>query len=99
MLARAARVIAYDRAMHIVITHNEPGAGLAWQRELSRRLPELQISIDPGCPDGAAGLPGTRSHPASAELASADFAVGWKPPADFFSRHSRLQAFFLAIQT
>jgi len=95
MLARATRVIAYDRAMHIVITHNEPGAGLAWQRELSRRLPELQISIDPGCPDGAASLPGTRSHPAaSAELASADIAVGWKPPADFFSRHSRLQAFF-----
>jgi glyoxylate/hydroxypyruvate reductase A len=94
MVARAARVIAYDRAMHIVIAHNEPGAALAWQRELLRRLPELQISIDPGCPDGAAGLSGARLDPASAELPPADIAVGWKPPADFFSRHPHLKAFF-----
>ncbi len=94
MVACAARVIAYDPAMHIVIAHNEPGAGLAWQRELSRRLPELTVSIDPGCPDGADSLSGARAHPASAGLPPADIAVGWKPPADFFSRHPRLQAFF-----
>ncbi len=94
MVARAARAIAYDPAMHIVIAHPEPGAGLAWQRELSRRLPELMISIDPGCPDGADSPSGERLDPANAELAPAKIAVGWKPPADFFSRHPRLQAFF-----
>lgn len=74
-------------AMNIVISHCEPGAGLAWQQALVRHLPQAHIGLDPATPDGAA-------HPDVRLAHAADLAVGWKPPADFFGRHPTLQAFF-----
>ncbi len=71
-------------AMHIVIAHCDAGAGVAWQSALARHLPQARITLDVGTPDGAGSAPG----------AAADYAVGWKPPADFFERHGSLQAFF-----
>jgi glyoxylate/hydroxypyruvate reductase A len=75
-------------AMNIVVAHNEPGSGRAWQQALAAHLPQAHISIDAGTPDGTALEP-SGSTPGAAQL-----AVGWKPPADFFARHPSLQAFF-----
>jgi len=75
--------------MRILVTHSEPGAGLAWRRELAERLPDARIAIDAATPDGA-------SEPAHAAGPGfeADWAVGWSPPADLFERQPRLRAFF-----
>jgi glyoxylate/hydroxypyruvate reductase A len=73
------------RVMRIVVAHGEPQAGLAWQQALSKRLPQAVVDLDPGTPDGAG-----RATPG----APADWAVGWGPPADFFSRQPSLRGFF-----
>jgi glyoxylate/hydroxypyruvate reductase A len=80
-------------AMRIVVAHSEPGAGLAWRRELATRLPGATVLVDAGSPDG-------RDPAHAAQVATeafvADWAVGWSPPADFFARHRALRGFFSA---
>ena len=73
--------------MRLIVAHSEPGAGRAWADALAARLPDVQIAIDRGTPDGAG--PG-----AAPDGFEADWAVGWNPPADFFARQPRLRAFF-----
>ncbi len=77
-------------AMRIVVAHSEPGAGLAWRRELAARLPGATVAVDPATPDG-----GDPAHGAPAGFV-ADWAVGWGPPADFFERQPALRGFFSA---
>lgn len=76
--------------MHIVITHSDPALAIAWRDALRERLPLAEVLVD-----GNGTLqdrPASRSAPG----ASAQFAVGWAPPAGFFSRHPELKAFFSA---
>ena len=81
------------RAMRIVVAHSEPGAGLAWRRELAARLPGTTVLVDAGSPDGRDPAHAAQVAP---EGFVADWAVGWSPPADFFARHAALRGFFSA---
>lgn len=74
--------------MRIVVAHSEPGAGLAWRRELAGRLPGARVLVDPATPDGH-----DAGHAAPSGFV-ADWAVGWAPPADFFARQPALRGFF-----
>jgi glyoxylate/hydroxypyruvate reductase A len=78
-------------AMRIVVAHSEPGAGLAWRRELAARLPDATVLVDPGTPDGRDGAEAARVAPRGFV---ADWGVGWGPPSDFFARQSALRGFF-----
>jgi glyoxylate/hydroxypyruvate reductase A len=71
--------------MRILIAHAEPGAGLAWQRELARRLPDALLAQAAGTPDAAG-----RAAPDG----WADYVVGWAPPLDLFGRQPGLRAIF-----
>lgn len=73
--------------MRLLVAHSEPGSGRAWRDALAARLPEAEIAIDRGTPDGSG--PG-----AAPDGFAADWAVGWNPPADFFARQPGLRAFF-----
>jgi len=73
--------------MNIVVSHCEAGSGLAWQRSLAQHLPQAQIGLDRGSPDGA-----TSAEPRL--TSDAALAVVWKPPGDFFARHPDLRALF-----
>lgn len=74
--------------MRLLVAHAEPGAGRAWADALAAHLPDAEVAIDRGTPDGAG--------PDGADGVEADWAVGWNPPADFFARQPRLRAFFSA---
>ncbi len=70
--------------MKIVVTHSEAPLATAWQKALSIRLPQAEVSIDPRQNDG---------NPVGY---TAEYGVGWQPPDDFFSRYPQLRGFFSA---
>jgi glyoxylate/hydroxypyruvate reductase A len=79
------------RSMRIVVTHTEPGAGRAWQRELAARLPQAEVVVAHDTPDGRDGAGGVEPVGFAAE-----YAAGWAPGAGFFARQPALRAFFSA---
>ncbi len=70
--------------MKIVVVHPEAQARVRWARALGEQLPEARI------------LEWTPPADKEPEAMRADYAVGWKPPADFFTRVQVSRAFFSA---
>jgi glyoxylate/hydroxypyruvate reductase A len=70
--------------MRIVVVHPEAEARARWARALGECLPEARI-LEWGAPGSEAPEP-----------IRADYAIGWRPPADFFSRVKVARAFFSA---
>jgi glyoxylate/hydroxypyruvate reductase len=64
--------------MRITVAHHNPASCQRWRDALSRELPDAEVDI---WSEGRAG--------------SADYAIAWAaPPAEFFTQHDRLKAFF-----
>ena len=70
--------------MRVVVVHPDAGARARWAGALGERLPGAQVF--------EWGAPGSEAP----EPVRADYAVGWRPPADFFSRVRLARAFFSA---
>ena len=97
--------------MKIAVVHPEADARERWARALSACLPEARVLAWPAGPAGP-GSETLRDRDASpraggrderpgeddddGQVTSADYAVGWKPPADFFDRVRVSRAFFSA---
>ncbi len=75
-----------DAALRLTVVHPERDARRAWCDALARHLPQARIRTWP-----------LRARATPAESgAGTHFAVGWKPPADFFAEQPDLGAFFVA---
>ena len=70
--------------MRIVVVNPEAEARARWARALGECLPEARI-LEWGAPGSEAPEP-----------IRADYAIGWRPPADFFSRVTIARAFLSA---
>ena len=88
--------------MRIAIVHTEPRSRERWVAAMRERLPHADVFAWPDTPEQAGQAPdratdsGADGAADSAAHNSADYAVGWEPPADFFARQPRLKAFFSA---
>jgi glyoxylate/hydroxypyruvate reductase A len=69
--------------MKIAVVHPDTETRAHWARALSACLPEAQVVE-------------WNEARAATDTAHAEYAVGWKPPADFFSRVRIARAFFSA---
>lgn len=84
--------------MQIVITHTDPALASAWRDALRERMPRAEVFVDAdnSARQLSASTGAAHTSPHGSSPASAQFAVGWAPPAGFFSRHPELKAFFSA---
>lgn len=73
--------------MKVVITHSDAQDQSAWVRELGQALAASRAG------DGSPFVVAADGDP---RVESADYAVGFNPPPDFFARHPRLRAFLTA---